>query len=40
MENDMAEIMNRINEALEDTDYVAVGYDNTGTFLTVILDKK
>ena len=43
MENcaeERADIMNAINDALEDTDYVAVGYDNTGTFLTVILDKK
>ena len=43
MENcaeEMAEIMNKINDALEDTDYVAVGYDNTGEFITVIIDRK
>lgn len=39
-QEDVAEIMNRINEALEDTQYEAVGYDNTGFFLTVIFDRK
>lgn len=39
-QKDIADIMNRIEEALFETDYVPVGYDNTGTILQVIIDKK
>ena len=39
-QKDIADIMNRINEALSETNFVPVGYDNTGTFLHVIIDKK
>lgn len=39
-QKDIADIMNRIEEALFETGYVPVGYDNTGTFLQVIIDKK
>lgn len=39
-QKDIANIMNRIEEALFETDYVPVGYDNTDTFLHVIIDKK
>jgi len=39
-QENVADIMNRINEALEDTQYEAVGYDNTGFFLTVAFDRK
>lgn len=39
--NDVAEIMNRINETLEDIGYVATGYDNTNyQFLTVMIEKE
>lgn len=39
-QEDVADILNKINEALEETEYVAVGYDNTGEFLNVAIDKK
>lgn len=39
-QTDIADIMNRIEEALFETDYVMVGYDNTDTFLHVIIDRK
>ena len=39
-QKDIADIMNRIEEALFETDYVPVGYDNTDTWLHVIIDKK
>ena len=39
-QEDVAEIMNAINEALEKIGYVATGYDNTGVFLQVIIDKQ
>ena len=38
-QEDVAKIMNAINEALEKIGYVATGYDNTDTLLTVIIDK-
>ena len=38
--DDIADILNIINDALENTEYVAVGYDNTGMFLMVAIDKK
>lgn len=38
-QEDVAEIMNRINDTLEEIGYVAVGYDNTDTWLMVIIDK-
>jgi len=37
---DVAKIMNRINEALNDIGFVAVGYDNTGIFLKVLIEKQ
>ena len=39
-QDDVADIMNKINDALEDTEYVAVGYDNTDCWLKVIIDKR
>ena len=39
-QEDIAEILNRINEALEGTGYIAVGFDNTGEFLDVLVDKE
>ena len=39
-QEDIADIMNRIEEVLFETDYLPVGYDNTGTILRVIIDKK
>ena len=39
-QKDIADIMNKINDALEDTEYVAVGYDNQDTFLHVLVDKR
>ncbi|MBR2591770.1 MAG: hypothetical protein IKD62_02255, partial [Oscillospiraceae bacterium] len=39
-QEDVATIMNLINDALEETEYEAVGYDNTGIWLSVIIDKK
>ena len=38
-QEDIADIMNTINEAIEKMGYVATGYDNTGCFLTVLIDK-
>ena len=39
-QDDIAKILNRINEALEGTGYIAVGFDNTGAFLRVLVDKE
>ena len=39
-QKDVAEIMNTINEALEKLGYEATGYDNTGVFLLVMIDKQ
>ena len=39
-QEDVAKIMNAINEALEKIGYVATGYDNTGVFLLVMIDKQ
>ena len=39
-QEDIADIMNRINEALEGTGHVAVGYDNTENWLQVVIDKE
>lgn len=39
-QEDIADIMNRINDALEGTGYSAVGYDNTENWLQVIIDKE
>ena len=39
-QEDVANIMNAINEALETTEYEAIAYDNTGIWLNVIIDKK
>ncbi|MBP5478706.1 MAG: hypothetical protein J6Y15_05015 [Bacteroidaceae bacterium] len=38
-QEDVAEIMNRINKVIGEMGYVAVGYDNTGIWLEVIIDK-
>lgn len=38
-QEDIANIMNAINDAITKIGYVAVGYDNTDTFLTVLIDK-
>ena len=37
---DIAEIPNKITDVLIGTAYIVVGYDNTGRFLQVIIDKK
>ena len=37
-QEDIADILNIINDSLEGTKYVAVGYDNTGEFLQGIID--
>jgi len=34
------DIMNAINDALEGTEFEAVGYDNTGVWLQVIIDRR
>lgn len=39
-QEDVADIMNRIDDALLMTDYSTIGYDNTDTFLHVIIDRK
>ena len=36
---DIDKIMNAINDAIMKMGYVAVGYDNTGSWLEVIIDK-
>ena len=38
--DDLSDIMNIINDALENTEYEAVAYDNTGIWMKVIIDKK
>ena len=38
-QDDISEILNKINDAIEELGYVAVGYDNTGPWLEVIIDK-
>lgn len=35
---DIANIMNAINDAINDLGYVAVGYENTHTFLNIIVE--
>jgi hypothetical protein len=35
----IAEILNRINDALEDTGFQAVGFDNTGSTLEIMIDE-
>jgi hypothetical protein len=39
-QEDIAEILNKINDALEGTGYIAVGFDNTKEFLCVLVDKE
>ena len=39
-QEDIADILNKINDALEETPYVAVGYDNTDMFLQVLIERK
>lgn len=39
-QEDIADILNKINEALEATGYVAIGYDNTDEFLCILVDKE
>lgn len=38
--DDLADIMNIINDALENTKYEAIAYDNTGIWLKVIIDRR
>lgn len=38
--DDIADVLNLINNALEGTRFEAVGYDNTGNFMLVMIDKK
>ena len=38
-QNKVADIMNAINDALEEYNYEAVGYDNTGEMLVVVIEK-
>ena len=38
-QNKIADIMNAINNALEKYGYEAVGYDNTGEMLVVVIEK-
>ena len=35
----IAEVLNRINDALEDTGFQAVGFDNTGLTLEIMIDE-
>ena len=37
-QEDVARILNAINDAIEDIGYEAIGYDNTKDFLTVLID--
>ena len=37
-QSDVAEIMNRINDAIENMGYLATAYDNTGIWLDVIIE--
>ena len=37
---DIVEILNRISDALIGTAYLVTGYDNSGPYLQVIIDKK
>ena len=39
-QKNVADIMNAINDALEGTEFEAVGYDNTGVWLQVIIDRR
>lgn len=39
-DDDVANILNKINDALEDTKYIVVGYDNIQDFLSVLIDSE
>ena len=39
-QEDVADILNRVNEALRNTKYSAQGYDNTDTWLQIIIDEE
>lgn len=39
-QEDVAMILNRINEALEGTGYVATGYDNTEQIMLVLIESE
>ena len=39
-QEDIAKILNKINDALEDTNYIAVGYDNTEEPLKILIEEK
>lgn len=39
-QEDIAMILNRINDALEDSEYEAVGYDNTDGCMKVLIERK
>ena len=37
-QDDVADVMNAINRALDDLHYEAVAYDNTGSYLKVLIE--
>ena len=37
-QEDIARIMNAVNDAINDLGYVAVGYENTKTFLNIVIE--
>ena len=39
-QEDVADIMNAINDAIENIGYEAVGYDNSGIFLNIIIGRR
>lgn len=39
-QEDIARILNKINESLEESEYEAIGYDNTDGILKVLIDRK
>lgn len=39
-QKDVAKIMNLINDAIFDEGYVATGYDNSGPFMEVIIERQ
>ena len=38
-QEDIATIMNAINDAINDLGYVAVGYENTHMFLNIVIER-
>lgn len=37
-QDDIARIMNAVNDAINDFGYIAVGYENTKTFLNIVIE--